>query len=69
MRFLPAKPVQRAVGQDAVKQHGQFRDRLVAIVLGQLEHAVLDDIQGRFFVTDVVERALESTFFHAFEEV
>jgi hypothetical protein len=67
--FLPSKPVQCAVGQDPVEQHGQLCNWLVAVMLCQFHHAVLHDIQGRFFVADVINRALESSFFYAFEEV
>ena len=68
-RLLPAEPVQRAVGQNALEQHGQFARRFVAVMFGQLEHAVLDDVQGRFLVANVVQRALEGTLVHALEEV
>ena len=67
--LLPAEPVQGAVGQDPLEQHGQFGQRLVAVVLGQLHHAVLDDVQGGFLVANVVDRALESPFLDAFQEV
>ena len=69
VRFLAPKPVQCAVGQDAVKQHGQFIGGFVAVMRGQLHHAVLHDVQGRFFIAYVVERALEGAFFDAFEEI
>ena len=62
------KEVQRAIGQDAMKEHGQLCGGLVAIVLCEFEHAVLHDIEGRFLVTDVVDGAFKRTFFHAFQE-
>ena len=67
-RLLAAKPVQRAVRENALKQHGQFARGLVSVMLGQLEHAVLNDVQGRFLIADVVDRALESALFYTFEE-
>jgi hypothetical protein len=38
-------------------------------VLRQLHHAVLHDIERRFFVPHVIDRALESASFDAFQEV
>ena len=69
MRFLAPKPVQRAVGQNAVKQHRQLVGRFVAVMRGQFHHAVLHDVQSRFFIAHVVQRALEGTLFDAFEEI
>ena len=69
VRFLAPKPVQCAVGQDAVKQHGQFIGGFVAVMRGQLHHAVLHDVQGRFLIADVVERALKGSLFNADEEI
>ena len=66
--FAPPKPIQGAIGEDALKQQWQFIGRLVAIVFGQLHHAVLHDVQCGFFIPHVVERALESTFFHALQK-
>jgi hypothetical protein len=66
-RLLAAEPVQRAVGQDALEQHGQLFRRLVPIVLGQLDHAVLHDVQGGLRRARG-NRALEGALFHVFEE-
>ena len=68
LRFLAAKPVQRAVRENALEQHGKLFNRLVPIVLGQFEHAVLHDVQGCILVTDVEKAALECALFYAFEE-
>ena len=67
--LLAPEPVQRAVGQDALEEHGQLVRRLVAVVLGQARHAVLHDIQGRFLIAHMVQRALEGALFHALQEV
>jgi hypothetical protein len=48
---------------------GSSAARLVAVVLRQLHHAVLHDVERRFFVPHVVDRALESASFDAFQEV
>ena len=61
-----ALPLIGAVGA-AVGQ--QLIGRLVAVVLHQLHHAVLHDIQCRLVIAHMVDRTLESAFFHAFEEV
>ena len=68
-RLLAAEPVQRAVRQDALEQHGQLFDRLMAVVLHQLHHAVLDDIQCRFVIAHVVNRTLERALFDAFQKI
>ena len=68
-RFLTAKPVQRGVGQNALKQQGQLGGGLVAVVLGQLHHAVLHDVERRVFVAHMVERALERALFHAAQQI
>ena len=67
--FLTPKPVQRAVGQDPLVQHGELVGRFVTVVFGQLEHAVLHDVQRRFLIANMVERALEGALFYTFEEV
>lgn len=41
----------------------------MSIVLGQLHHAVLHDVQGRLVLANVVERPLESAFFNTFQEI
>ena len=69
VRLLAAEPIQGAVGKDALKEHRQLVGRFVPIVLGQSHHAVLHDVQGRFLVANVVQRALEGTLVHALEEV
>ena len=69
VRLLTAKPVNGAVGEDALKQHGQLFSFLMAVVLHQLHHAVLDDIQSGFLIAYVVQAALECPFFNVFEEV
>ena len=38
-------------------------------MLSQFHHAVLDDIERCFFVSHVINAALESPFFNAFQEV
>ncbi|KAI1691121.1 hypothetical protein DdX_22096 [Ditylenchus destructor] len=48
--LLAAEPVERAIRQDALEQHRQLGRGLVPVVLGQLHHAVLHDIEGRFFI-------------------
>ena len=67
--FLAPKPVQGAVRENALKQHGQLGCRLVAVVLGQAQHAVLHDVQSGLLVAHVVKRAFVRSFFHAFEKV
>ena len=67
--FAAAKPVERGVRQNTLKQHGQFAGRFVAVMLSQLHHAVLNDVERRLFFTDVVHAAFESAFFNAFQEV
>ena len=64
--FLSPEPVQGAVGQDAVEQHGQFLRGFVAVMLRQFQHAVLHDVQGGLLVADVVNRTFERSFLHAF---
>ena len=68
LRLLTSEPVQRAVRENALEEHGQLIDGLVPIVLGQLEHAVLHDIQGGLLIADVKIAALECALFYAFEE-
>jgi len=67
--FLPTEPVERAIRQDPLEQHRQFVGRLVPVVLSQLHHAVLHDVQGGLLVAHVIDRALESPLFDALEEV
>ena len=67
--FLAAEPVDRAVGQYLLEQKRQFVGGFVAVVFDQPHHAVLNDVQGGLFVADMVEAALESPRFNAFEEV
>ncbi len=55
-------------GQDALEQHRQLGGRLVAVVLGQLHHAVLHDVERRFLVSHVIDRPLESAAFDAFRK-
>lgn len=69
MGFLFAKPIQRAVAQNALKQHGQLGGGLVAVVVGQFHHAVLHDVKCRFLIANVVIRALERALFNVFEEL
>ena len=66
--FLPPEPVQGAVGQDAVKQHGQLLGRFIPVVVAEFEHAVLDDVQRGLLITHLINRAFESAFVHALEE-
>jgi hypothetical protein len=51
------------------KQHRQLGGGLVAVVLRELHHAVLHDIERRFFIPHVIDRALESASFDAFQEI
>jgi hypothetical protein len=69
MGFLPAKPVQSAIRQDALEEHGQFFHGFVTVVFRQLHHAVLHYVQCRLVVADVINRSLESAFFHALQKV
>ncbi len=67
--FLATEPVQGGIGQNSLKEHGQFGGRLVAVVRGQLDHAVLQDVERRLLIANVVKRALEGTFFGVLEEI
>ena len=67
--FLSAKPIEGGVGQDALKQHGQLVCRLIAVVRGQLDHAVLQNVERRFLISYVIERALEGTLLRVFKEI
>ena len=66
---MSPEPIKRAIGQNALEQHGQFGHGLVAIVFGQFDHAVLDNIQGSVFVSNVINAAFERTFLDALEEI
>jgi hypothetical protein len=35
----------------------------------QFDHAVLHDVQRSFFISDMVERSLESALFRVFEKI
>jgi hypothetical protein len=67
--FLSAEPVQSGVGQNSLKQQGQFSRRLASVMLNQLHHAVLNDVQRSLFISDMVERPLVSAFFNACQKV
>src|SRR5262249_10337924 len=41
----------------------------IAVLLGEADHRVLDDVQRRFVVANGIERALESPLLHALQEV
>jgi hypothetical protein len=36
---------------------------------GQLDHAVLHNVQGRFLVAHVIQRAFESALFRVFKKI
>ena len=40
----------------------------MSVVFGQLHHALLHDIEGRFLIADMVDRAFEGPFLNALEE-
>ena len=40
----------------------------MAVMLGQLHHAFLHDIEGRFLIANMVDRAFEGSFLNALEE-
>ena len=63
--FSSAKPVQRRVGEDPLKQHWQFLRRFFSVMLCQFHHAVLNDVERGFIIPDMVERAFEGTLFYA----
>jgi hypothetical protein len=68
-RFLASEPVQHGVGQNALEQQGKLRQGLVSVVGAQLDHAVLQDVQGRIFVPNMEKGALERLFFHVFQKI
>ena len=68
VRLLAPEPVQRAIGQNAMKQHGELFNGLVPVVLSQLHHAFLNNIQCRFIVAHVVHGPFERALFHAFQK-
>ena len=67
--FLSAKPVERGVGQNTLEKHRQFLGRLCSVMLDQFHHAVLNDVQRRFFISDMVERPLVSALFNACKKI
>lgn len=69
MGLLSAKPIQRAVAENPLEQHRQFARGFVSVVMRQLHHAVLNDVQCRFLVAHMKVRALERSFFDAFKEL
>lgn len=69
MRLSAAKPIERGVLQNSLEEHGQLGGGLVGVVHRQLDHAVLHNIECRVFVSDMIDRALKSAFFHRFEEI
>jgi hypothetical protein len=66
---LAPEPVQSAIGQDTLKQHGELSGWLVSIVLGQLHHAVLNNVKRGLVVPNMVESSFERPFFNAFQKV
>jgi hypothetical protein len=54
--LLPAVIVANGVLQDALKQHGEFIHRLVAIFFGEFEHGILHDVQRCMFVANRKQR-------------
>ncbi len=66
--FLSPKPIEHRVGQDSLEQHGEFRDGLVSVAVTQLDHAVLEDVQCRILIPNVVVGTFERLFFHVFQK-
>ena len=67
--LLAPEPVHGRVGQDALENERQLGCRSVAILLGEPDHRVLDDVQRGVVVANGVEGALEGPLFDALEEV
>jgi len=67
--LLPSEPIEGRVGENALKQHGQLGDAFVAVMLAQLHHAVLNNIERGLLVPHMVERAFEGSFFNADQKV
>lgn len=55
--------------QNALEQHRQFLDRLVAIFFRQLEHRVLNDVQSNVIIAHGKYRMLECSTLDAAEEL
>src|ERR1043166_1988800 len=45
--------------KDALEQHRQLGRRATAVLLGELQHGVLDDVERRILVADREKRLLE----------
>ncbi len=67
--LLAAKPVVDGVLQDALEQRRQLGGAAVAVFFGQLDHGVLDDVQGGLFVPYREYRVLEGAAFGAGEKI
>ena len=66
-----AAPVEVAdrVLQDALEQHRELVDRVVAVFFRQLEHAVLHDVEGTLFVAHGEHGLLERPALNGLQEV
>ena len=67
--LLATKPVHRGIGQDALKQEGQFSRRAIGVLFCQANHRVRHDIERCVFVAHGVDRSLEGAFLDAFEAI
>jgi len=54
--------------QDALKEHGKLFRRPVAVFLGQLQHRILGDVKGIFFLADGEQGLLEGAPLDRFEK-
>jgi hypothetical protein len=68
LRLLTSKPIQSAVGQNALKQEWQLRGRFVTVMFDQFHHAVLNNVESSLFFPDMVEGTLKSALFYSLEE-
>src|SRR5689334_893997 len=59
--LLPAEVIMDRVLQDPLEQHRQLGCGPIRVMLGELQHRVLDDIDGRVLVADGEHRLLEGT--------
>src|SRR6185436_197173 len=66
---LTPKPVHRGVGQDALEQQRQLRNRTVGILLGQPDHRILHDVKRRLVIAHGVGGSLERPLLDALEKV
>src|SRR3972149_9287255 len=57
--LLSAIVIPDRVLHNALEQHRQFLDRLVAVLFGELQHAILNDVQCSLLVANREHRLLE----------